>query len=337
MSRNKEAFQLLQLIIGSLATVLFLPMIAYLYLSFTGALRSSNWIDTSCFILESSVRPTAANPDFFQLDARIQHTNGSIVSSSAVLSREFFERELNEDSARAQLALYSAGATTRCFVNSAVPDEVLLDRSPEKAFPVVALTLLLIPILPLIVGPQFRAAWRFSRGLYDPTRYAPLSQCVSESTTPRRRVFHAMVAASWAMIAMLGSARYSEHYAEALASTWQEQQCQVVFRGQSFNRLKREHDFVYSYLIDGKTYRSDAITPFGIGSPPDEVLERLQVLNSGDPLTCYVSPSRPELARIVAPNPIPLLSRLIPLAWLTVACVIVTWLGDLRMRTLAKR
>lgn len=337
MSRLREVLQLLLLIIGSLVTLLALPLLTYIYLSFSGALRSSNWVDTSCLILESTLRPTAANPELFQLDARIQHTDGSIVHSSAVLSREFFERELNRDSARAQLALYAAGAAMRCFVNPTVPHEVLLDGSPEIALSVVVLTMLLIPILPLLVGSQFRAAWRFTRGLYDPARYAPLPQCVLEATTPRRRLFQALFAASWAIITVVGTTVYFEHYAEALASNWQEQQCQVVFRGPSFNGADRDHDFVYSYSIEGKTYRSDDITPFDIGSPPDEVLGKLQVLNAGDPLTCYVSPSRPELARIVAPNPTPLLNRLFPLSLLAVACVIVTWLGDIRMRALAKR
>ena len=330
--RSQDLWQLLRLLTSLLCSPLLLPVLLYLYLSLNGTIRSWSWIDSSCRILESTLTPTATNPDFFQLDARIQHTNGVIVNSTAVLSREFNKRALNQDSARARLALYSAGTTTRCFVNPVAPHEVLLDRSPEKEFSIIALTLLIIPIIPLLVGPQVRAMWRYSRGLYARELYAPLHQCITESTTPRRRVVHAMVAASWAVIALVGTVRYFEYRADVLASDWRKRSCEVRFRPQSFYPSNSEMDFVYSYSIDGTEFRSNHIAPFGVGMLSSTDRAMIEALNLGDSVACYVSPSRPVFARLTALVPLSLRSRLAPLLWLSLAGILITWLSDFLMR-----
>lgn len=293
-----------------------LGFIAFFAYTISGEIATLSWNQVPCRIESSSVlTPSHSNGDHYQFKVSYSYDAGGRRRQGAVLSKSYRHSDSYKKAA-AHLKKFSAGAKTTCLVNPDNPnDSVLISDVPWVGVP-----FMIIPLIFMVIGfGGVFMVWRGGAGRDGEGGEPRSPPSTRESEGFLVRWGLAVFFSFFLVLGGAGTIAMLVIPVQTLikAQDWEETPCRVissrVAKHSGSEQTTYSVDIVYSYQVNGKTYRSDRYAASGGSSSGyDSKREVVSRYPKGGDAICFVNPDNPEEAILNRDFQLVMLFGLIP-------------------------
>ena len=288
---TRIAFRAMLWNIGMVAGLLFL------YLQFSGTLRSWTWTDSRCLLKESQLIPQMNSVDTFALSATLRPLDRQESASATSLGDREIASVLSTTIRSEEREFFSAAYTkdqeVRCFLSPQLPGDALLDRNPEAEWSVIA-----VSILAICCGLFSGLAPLFCRRRNGNAR--SLAEYGFSIRSMKTGLSSILACATAMVLGLVLLTSFIEISASRKSKDWVSNECVLEYKTKRpFTSENSARSIVYSYTFGERHFRSSDLGAFGTRTKPESLRQILDSHSPGDRLPCWVNPQDPIFARLL--------------------------------------